>query len=66
MYCYSVEFLCLWHLGFPDEARALCQEMMEKVAVERNPTAIAPALGFEAMLLRDLGDHEAAIRSAIG
>ncbi len=64
MYCYSVEFLCLWHLGFPDEARALCQEMMEKVAVERNPTAIAPALGFEAMLLRDLGDHEAAIRSA--
>lgn len=37
---------------------------MEKVAVERNPTAIAPALGFEAMLLRDLGDHEAAIRSA--
>ena len=64
MYCYSVEFLCLWHLGFPDRARALCEEMMERVAVERNPTAIAPALGFEAMLLRELGEHDAAIRSA--
>lgn len=64
MYCYSVELLCLWHLGHPDEARALCAEMMEKVGQERNPTSIAAALGFEAMLLRDLGDNDAAIASA--
>ena len=64
MYCYATEFLCLWHLGFPDQARALCGEMMQRVERERNPTSIAPALGFEAMLLRDLGEHDAAIASA--
>lgn len=64
MYCYSVEILCRWHLGEPDQARALCREMMEKVESERNPTTIAAALGFEAMLLRDLGEYETAIASS--
>lgn len=64
MYCYSVEILCRWHLGEPEQARALCDEMMQKVESERNPTTIAAALGFEAMLLRDLGEYQTAIASS--
>ncbi len=38
--------------------------MMDKVEQERNPTSLAAALGFDAMLMRHLGDSEGALAAA--